>query len=114
MHVIHIHTPCCTGALGEPTDFNHMAACRSALRGFPWGARTVSYWLPGLQKKMKKLSSPIMRFHPDAHEVIYLNNESWTLRKITILKLGRLYAFLHWVAPKGRNTEDNSAWKLRI
>lgn len=55
-----------------------------------------------------------MRFHPDAHEVIYLNNESWTLRKITILKLGRLYAFLHWVAPKGRNTEDNSAWKLRI
>lgn len=78
------------------------------------GCHTVSYWLPGLRKKVKHLSSPIMRFHPDAQEVVYLSNESWTLRKITIFKLCRRYAFPHWVAHKGHNTEDDSQMGNKI
>lgn len=77
-NVTHIHAHCCTLALGEPADSNHMAACRSALRSFLWGAHTVSDWLPGLQEKIKNLRSPIRRFNPDAHEVIHLKSGSWT------------------------------------
>lgn len=47
----------------------------------------VSDRLPRMQKKIRNLSSSIMRFHPDALEVVYLNYESWTSRKINFKAL---------------------------